>query len=55
MLENFPKINKITVCEIDEKVPEIVRKYFGVEDLIDKEIKNGRLELIFADGAEFLK
>lgn len=38
LLEKFAGVKKITVCEIDEKVPEIVRKYFGVEELVDREI-----------------
>jgi spermidine synthase len=38
LLEKFKNVKKITVCEIDEKVPEIVRRYFGVEEIIDREI-----------------
>lgn len=55
LLNKFPGVKKITMCEIDEKVPEMVRKYFGIEEIVDREIKSGRLELVFADGAEFLK
>jgi len=57
-LLNDPEFNigKITVVEIDEKVYTTTKKYFekSIQN-IDHFIKTGKLEIIFKDGAEYLK
>lgn len=55
LLENFPNVKKITVCEIDERVVENVRKYFKMSANINLSIEEGRLEVVYEDGAEFAK
>ena len=39
LLEDFPNVKKITVCDIDPKVTETVRKYFSIKDIIEKEVE----------------
>jgi len=48
-------IGKVTVVEIDEKVYENTLKYFKGLEETNKFISTGRLEVIFADGAKYLK
>jgi len=56
LLENFEtEVKKITVCEIDERVVENVRKYFKMSENINAAIDSGRLSLVFKDGAEYAK
>ena len=55
LLEYFPGIKKITVCEIDERVVENVRKYFKMSENINKNIENGRLSVVYEDGALYAK
>lgn len=55
LLENFPNVKKITVCEIDEKVVENVKKYFKMSENINKNIESGRLSVVYEDGAEYAK
>jgi len=56
LLENFQtEVKKITVCEIDERVVENVRKYFKMSENINAAIDSGRLNLVFKDGAEYAK
>jgi len=47
-----PQINKVDVCEIDEKVIEICREYFP--DLAGS-FDNPKVHIYFQDGAQFLK
>jgi len=56
-LLNNPEFNigKITVVEIDEKVFTTSKNFFkGLGD-VQKHISSGMLEIVFADGAKFLK
>ena len=46
------RINKVDVCEIDEKVIEVCREYFP--DLA-KSFDHQKVQLFFQDGAEFLE
>jgi len=54
LCENFTKIKKITVCEIDNRVIECTKKYFGVGDSIDKWVEEGKLEIVVNGGAEYM-
>ena len=55
LLEKYPNIKKITVCEIDERVVEVVKKFFTMSSLVRESIETGRLEVVYMDGAEFVK
>jgi len=55
LLENYPLIKKLTVCEIDNRVIEVTKKYFSFADVIHKELKTGRLEVIVKGGAEYME
>jgi spermidine synthase len=54
LLEEYPLINKVTVCEIDERVIEVTKKFFSFADIIEKELKTGRLEVVIKGGAEYM-
>ena len=54
LLKNYLNIKKIILCEIDERVIEITKKYFEIENNINKEIKNGRLEIIIESGFKYI-
>ena len=54
LLEEYPLIKKVTVCEIDERVIEVTKKYFSFADVIEKELKTGRLEVVIKGGAEYM-
>jgi spermidine synthase len=54
LLENYPLINKVTVCEIDERVIEVTKKFFSFADVIEQELKTGRLEVVIKGGAEYM-
>ena len=45
----------MTVCEIDERVVDNVRKYFKINDSIEEEQKKKRLEIVFEDGGKYVK
>lgn len=55
ILENYPLVEKLTVCEIDERVIELTRKYFSFAEVIEKELKTGRLEVVVKGGAEYME
>lgn len=55
LLEEYPLIKKLTVCEIDERVIEVTKKYFSFADIIEKEITTGRLEIVVKGGAEYME
>lgn len=55
LLEHYPKIKKLTVCEIDNRVIEVTKKYFSFADIIHKELETGRLEVIVKGGAEYME
>jgi len=54
LLEEYPLIKKVTVCEIDERVIEVTKKYFSFAEIIEKELKTGRLEVVIKGGAEYM-
>lgn len=54
LIENY-KIKKVTVCEIDDRVPEITKKYFKFCDKVDDYVKEGKLEVVIEDGAKYLR
>lgn len=54
LLEEYPLVKKITVCEIDERVIEVTKQYFSFADVIEKELKTGRLEVVIKGGAEYM-
>jgi spermidine synthase len=55
LLEDYPLIKKITVCEIDDRVIEVTRKFFSFAEIIEKEIETGRLEIVVKGGAEYME
>jgi len=55
LLEQYPLIKKLTVCEIDNRVIEVTKKYFSFADIIHKELRTGRLEVIVKGGAEYME
>jgi spermidine synthase len=55
LLENYPLIRKLTVCEIDDRVIEVTKKYFSFANVIHKELKTGRLEVVVKGGAEYFE
>lgn len=54
ILEKYPNVKKLTVCDIDERVTAVTRKYFTIGDIISKAVEDGRLEIIFEGGAEYM-
>jgi len=48
-------IGRITVVEIDEKVFTNAKKFFKCLEDVQKHITSGKLEIVFADGAKYLK
>jgi spermidine synthase len=54
LFEEYPLIKKITVCEIDERVIEVTKKFFSFAEIIDKELVTGRLEVVIKGGAEYM-
>lgn len=55
ILENYPNVKKLTVCEIDERVVEVTKKYFSIGEICNKEIESGRLEVIIEGGASYME
>ena len=55
LLENYPRIRKLTVCEIDNRVIEVTKQYFSFADVINKELLTGRLEVVVKGGAEYME
>lgn len=56
LVEKFPNVKQITLCEIDAKVVEAVKKYFNIiGESIDKAIANKKLTVNIGDGAVFAK
>jgi len=47
-------VKKVTVCEIDERVVEVTKKFFSFADIVDREKKAGRLEIIIQSGAVYM-
>jgi spermidine synthase len=56
ILEKYPNVKKLTVCEIDDRVVEVTRKYFSiVGDVVNKAIEDGRLEVVIEGGAPYME
>ena len=53
ILETCPGVKKLTVCEIDEGVVRNCRKYFGFTDKVNQAIDEGRMQLVYEDGAKY--
>lgn len=54
LLQNYPKIKKVTVCEIDDRVVAVTQKYFSFAEAIEHEKASGRLEIIIESGATYM-
>lgn len=49
------RVQKLTVCEIDRCVVDVVKQFFPIcEEVIEAE-KLGKLKIVYLDGAEYLK
>lgn len=55
LLEKYPKVKKITVCEVDQRVVETVSTFFKPSSSLTTSLASGRLEIIYEDGAEFVR
>jgi len=55
VLEKYPNVKKLTVCEIDERVVEVTKKYFEIGEICSKEIQSGRLEVVISGGAPYME
>lgn len=55
LLENFKNVKHITVVEIDQKVCEVVQKYFAFSGTVKAATETGRFSIFFEDGADFVK
>lgn len=54
ILEKFPFVEKVVVCELDERVVRVTEKYFGLPRNIDQAVKDKRLEIVFEEGSKFI-
>ena len=54
ILKHYPLVKKVTVCEIDERVVEVTKRFFSFADIVDKEKETGRLEIIIESGAVYM-
>jgi spermidine synthase len=55
VLEKYTRVKKLTVCEIDERVVEVTKKFFSIGEICQKEIENGRLEVVIEGGATYME
>jgi spermidine synthase len=55
VLEKYPNVKKLTVCEIDGRVVEVTKKYFQIGEVCQREIENGRLEVVIEGGASYME
>jgi spermidine synthase len=55
LLQRVPQIQKIIVVDIDKNVTAAILKYFTFAQHLEEEVKSGRLELVYEDGAEWVK
>lgn len=55
ILEKYPNVKKLTVCEIDSRVVEVTKKYFEMGEICEREIKSGRLEVVTKGGAQYME
>jgi len=55
VLEKYPNVKKLTVCEIDDRVVEITKKFFQIGEICNREIEKGRLEVVISGGAPYME
>jgi len=55
VLEKYPNVKKLTVCEIDDRVVEVTKKYFSMGEICNREIEKGRLEVVISGGAPYME
>lgn len=55
ILQKYPLVKKLTVCEIDDRVVEVTKKFFQIGEVCQKEINNGRLEVVISGGAPYME
>lgn len=55
VLEKYPNVKKLTVCEIDGRVVEVTKNFFQIGEICNKEIKNERLEVVIEGGASYME
>jgi spermidine synthase len=55
ILEKYPGVKKLTVCEIDDRVVEVTKKYFQIGETCSKAIEEGRLEVQIEGGAPYME
>lgn len=54
LLQKYPEVKKVTVCEIDERVVAVTQKYFSFAEIVEREKASGRLEVVIESGAVFM-
>lgn len=54
LLEKYPNVKKVTVCEIDNQVVEVTKRFFQFAQNIDNHIAAGKLEIIIQGGAQYM-
>jgi len=55
ILEKYPNVKKLTVCEIDDRVVEVTKKFFQIGETCSKAIEDGRLEVNIEGGAPYME
>jgi len=55
VLEKYPNVKNLTLCEIDERVSEVTKQFFEVGETCKKAIQKGRLNLVHKSGAHFIE
>lgn len=54
LIEHYPNVKKVTLCELDKRVPEVTKKYFTVGEIVKKAAMENRLVEVYESGAEFV-
>ena len=55
VLEKYPNVKKLTVCEIDDRVVEVTKRFFSIGETCAREIEKGRLEVVIEGGAPYME
>lgn len=55
VLEKYPNVKKLTVCEIDDRVVEVTKMFFQIGEVCKQEIEKGRLEIVISGGAPYME
>lgn len=55
LLKHFPKVKKVTICDIDGRVVECVKEWFADYFGIKEAVKDERLEVIVENGATYMQ